>query len=556
MELSRRDYAALYGPTTGDRVRLADTNLLVRVEADDNRPGHEPVVGFGKAIRDGQLAGAGRPLQDAMDVVITNVLLLDPVLGVRKTCLGIREGRVAAIGRAGDPDRDAEISVPISSATGIVAAEGLIATPGAVDSHVHLIGPQLVRAALEGGTTTVVAMSYSGAFDVGINPRGNFDRLLDAWSAVPLNLVPMVRGSTDRGAFLDELLEMGGGAFKIHEDVGAYPEIVDAVLACAERQDVGVALHADGLGEAATLEETLAAIAGRSIHAYHVEGCGGGPTNLLEAVAEPNVLPSSTTPTVPLGVNVAAEHEEMIATVHRLHPALPNDARAARARIRPWTIAAESVLHDLGAISIMSSDSMGMGRMSEVARRTWQLAHVMREAAGESGEDANERVLRYLAKLTINPALVHGIAHDVGTLEVGKLADVVLWRPAFFGVVPQLVLKAGFPVWGARGSGYGSTRIGEPVVQGRLWGSLGRAPEQLATVYTSAAGEGRVRARRHGPVGVVQGTRGLGKADLVRNGATPRVDVDGERCEVRVDGTPVVLQPATDLPLNAAYTLA
>ena len=349
---------------------------------------------------------------------------------------------------------------------------------------------------------------------------------------------------------------MGGGAFKIHEDVGAYPDIVDAVLACADRHDVGVALHADGLGESATLGETLDAIAGRAVHAYHVEGCGGGPTDVLELVSQPHVLPSSTTPTVPFGVNVAAEHEEMIATVHRLHPALPNDARAARGRIRPWTVAAESVLHDLGAISVMSSDSMGMGRMSEVTRRTWQLAHVMREAAGETGGDANERVLRYLAKLTINPALIHGVAHDVGSLETGKLADVVLWRPAFFGVVPHLVLKGGFPVWGARGSAYASTRHGEPVIQGELWGSLGGAPAQLATVYTSAAGEARVRARRPGRVGVVRATRSVRKADLVRNGATPRVEVDGERCEVRVDGTPVDLAPVSNLPLNAAYTLA
>jgi urease subunit alpha len=556
MDLTREQYAALYGPTVGDRVRLGDTNLVVAAEADDTVPGDEPLVGFGRTVRERMLAGAPPSLQEAMDVVVTNVLVIDPVLGVRKTCIGVRDGRIAAIGRAGDPERQDGVEVPISTATGIVAAEGLIATPGAVDSHVHLIGPQIVPVALEGGTTTVVAMSYGGAFDVGINPLGNFDRLLEAWSAVPLNLLPLVRGSTERPDFLEALLEMGGGGFKIHEDVGAYPEIIDAVLSVAERHDVQVALHADGLGESAVLSETLAAIGGRTIHAYHIEGCGGGPVDLLEAVGHANILPSSTTPTIPYGVNVAAEHEQMIRTVHRLHPALANDARMARARIRTWTVAAESVLHDLGAISIVSSDSMGMGRIGEVTRRTWQLAHLMREAAGESETDANQRVRRYLAKLTINPALAHGIAEHVGSLEPGKLADIVLWRPAFFGVTPQLVLKSGFPAWGARGSGSGSTRLGEPLVQGPLWGSIGDAPRSLATVFTSTAGHERVQGRHRGPVAVVRGARAIRKADLRHNGATPEVVVDPVRRTVLIDGRPVELEPASTVPLNWAYTLA
>lgn len=556
MELTRQQYASLYGPTTGDRVRLADTNLVVCVEADDNAPGDEPLVGFGRTVRDRLLAGAGPSLPEAMDVVVTNVLVIDPVLGVRKTCIGVRDGRIAAIGRAGDPERQEGVAVPISTATGIVAGEGLIATPGVVDSHVHLIGPQIVPVALEAGTTTVVAMSYGGAFDVGINPRGNFDRLLDAWSAVPLNLLPLVRGSTDRRDFLEALLEMGGGGFKIHEDVGAYPGIIDAVLSVADGHDVQVALHADGLGESAVLAETLAAIDGRTIHAYHVEGCGGGPVDLLEVVGHANVLPSSTTPTIPYGVNVAAEHEEMIRTVHRLHPALLNDVRMAQARIRPWTVAAESVLHDLGAISIVSSDSMGMGRIGETTRRTWQLAHHMREAAGEADTDANAHVRRYLAKLTINPALAHGIARHVGSIEPGKLADIVLWRPAFFGVTPQLVLKSGFPAWGARGSGSGSTRLGQPLVQGPLWGSMGDAPRSLSTVFTSAAGHARVSSRHRGPVAIVRDARSVRKADLLHNAATPSVVVDPARRVVLIDGRPVELEPASTLPLNWAYTLA
>jgi urease subunit alpha len=554
--LSREQYAALYGPTTGDRVRLGDTDLFATVEADDNRAGSEPLVGMGRTVRPGQLMDTAAAVEDALDICLTNVLLLDPVLGVRKTSIGIRRGRVAAIGRAGDPGADAEVAVPISAATGVIPGEGLIATPGAIDSHVHLIGPQLVPAALAGGTTTFAAMSYSGAFDVGINPRANLDAVLAAWASVPLNLIPIARASTDNATFLDDLIALGAGALKVHEDLGASPAVLDAALAAAERHDIQVALHADGLGESATLEETLAAIDGRAVHAYHVEGCGGGPVNLLEVVAHEHVLPSSTTPTVPFGVNAVDEHATMIATVHRLSPLFANDARAAGGRIRSWTMAAESVLHDLGAISVITSDSMGMGRVGEVARRTWQLAHVMQNAAAPGAPEGNARILRYLAKITINPALVHGVAHEVGSLEPGKLADVVIWRPAFFGAKPQLVLKAGFPVWGALGSGSGSTRLGEPMVQGGLWGSVGAAPPRLSTVFVAEEARAAVAARWQGPVGAVRRARSVRKRDLVANHATPAVSVDGERCEVRIDGTPATLSPVGDLPLNRAYFLA
>jgi urease subunit alpha len=546
--LSRRDYASLYGPTTGDRIRLGDTDVFVEVEADDNEPGHEPLVGFGKTVRDGMHSTGTMTVDEALDIVITNVVLMDPVLGVRKTAIGVKDGRVAAIGRAGNPDHEDGIDVPISAATGIVAAEGMIATPGGIDTHVHLVGPQIVPAALAGGTTTFVAMSYSAAFDLGINPRHNFDRLLDSWAAVPLNIVPLARASTSEDGFLEELLSLGAGEFKVHEDVGAFPETVDATLRVADRADVQVALHADGLGESATLEETLDAIAGRSVHGYHIEGCGGGPVNLLEAVSHRNVLPSSTTPTVPYGENVEAEHAEMIQTVHRLNPLFRNDRRAAFGRIRAWTVAAESVLHELGAISMMSSDSMGMGRIGEVTRRTWQMAHAL-APHGREETSPNERVRRYLAKLVINPAIAHGIAHDVGSLEPGKLADIVLWRPAFFGAKPQIILKAGFPIWGQLGSGSGSTRIGEPLVQGPLWGATGAAPESLGTVFSSGLGADRVRGLRSGPVSEVRDAR-PGKSKLVLNGATPAVEVDPERCEVRIDGEPALLQPARELPLN------
>ena len=314
-------------------------------------------------------------------------------------------------------------------------------------------------------------------------------------------------------------LAWGAGGFKTHEDVGAFPEIVDAALSVCDEHDVQLALHLDGLGESATLEETLAAVDGRTIHLFHIEGCGGGPPNLLEAISHDNVLPSSTNPTIPFGLGAAAEHQAMIETVHRLHPALENDRIAASERIRPWTMAAESVLHDLGAISMTSSDSMGMGRIGETTRRTWQLAHVMK--AGIETANDNARILRYLAKLTINPALAHGISHDVGSLEPGKSADIVLWRPEFFGVKPQLVLKAGFAAWGPLGSASASTRIGEPLVQRPFWGGTGAAPRRLATIYTSGAGEAAVCDRWPGRVERVLGCRSVRKESMVRNHGNP-----------------------------------
>ena len=554
--MDRALYASLYGPTVGDRMRLGDTALVVEIEHDDTAAGFEPTVGFGKTVREGQLVSSDIPPDEALDVVITNVAVIDAVLGVRKTSIGVRGGRIAAIGRAGNPQLVPDVDVPLSAITGIVPGEGLIATPGAIDTHVHLLGPQVVAAALAGGTTTVAAMGYGGAFDLGIGPAENFDRLLDAWRDVPLNLLPLARGGTTQAATLEAAVRWGAGGLKVHEDVGAYPAIIDTALSVADEHDVQVALHLDGIGESATLAESLSAIAGRTAHLYHVEGCGGGPVDLLEAVACDHLLPSSTNPTVPYGASAAEEHEEMIRTVHRLHPALENDARASEARIRGWTMAAESVLHDQGAISIMSSDSMGMGRIGEVTRRTWQLADVMKRAASDETRHDNERVLRYAAKLSINPALAHGISHDVGSLQPGRRADIVLWRPAFFGAKPQLVLKSGFAVWGPLGSGSGSTRIGEPVVHGGYWGALGGAPAQLSAIFTSAAAQDRVGERWPGPVCPVQGCREVRKRDLVRNGATPSVEVRPEQREVLIDGAPVTLAPASSVALNRAYFLA
>lgn len=558
--MDRPTYASLYGPTAGDRVRLADTDLWLEVEDDDTAPGWEPLVGFGKTVRPGQLMSGKITPQEALDVVITNVVLVDPVLGIRKTSIGIRDGRVVCVGRAGDPDRTEDVAVPISPWTGIVPGEGLIATPGAIDSHVHLLGPQIVPPALSGGVTTVVAMGYGGAFDLGIGPARNFQRLLNAWEHVPINLLPLARASTSDVAQLEAALAWGAGGFKVHEDVGAHPEVIDAALRACDESDVQLAVHLDGIGESATLEETLRAVGGRTAHFFHIEGCGGGPPNLLEAISHENVLPSSTNPTIPFGAGAAAEHQVMIETVHRLNPAFENDRCAASERVRPWTMAAESVLHELGAISMMSSDSMGMGRIGETTRRTWQLAHVMkhRAAKGSRGSAAadNDRILRYLAKLTINPALTHGIGHEVGSIEPGKLADIVLWRPSFFGVKPQLVMKAGFAVWGPLGSGSASTRIGEPVTHGGFWGAEGAAPSRLATVFTSRAGQPAVCDLWPGPASCVGGCRDISKRSLIRNGATPHVEINATDRTVHVDGALVQLEPVSELPLNRAYFLS
>ncbi|MBX6342677.1 MAG: urease subunit alpha, partial [Thermomicrobiaceae bacterium] len=406
-------YAALYGPTAGDRVRLADTNLFARVERDDGLPGSELIAGFGRPIRDGMLAGR-QPGPSKLDLLVTNVLVMDPVLGIFKSNIGVKDGRIVGIGRAGNPDVTDGVELILSASTGIVAGDGLIATPGGVDSHVHLSSTSLIPAALSSGLTTLVAQGSGGVWDLGVNPAANIGRLFQAFEAIPINLAVLGRGSSSR-EHLEEHVEAGCAGLKIHEDVGAFPAVIDACLTVADQTGVQVAMHTDGLNESGALAETVAAIAGRSIHAYHVEGSGGGHApNLIEIVQEPNVLTSSTNPTIPYSINSVAEQLEMIITVHRLSPLLETDLAAARDRIRASTIAAEDLLHDLGAISIMSSDSQGMGRIGEVISRTWQLAHRMKEVRGggfdpATGEgDDNPRILQYLAKYTLNPAIAHG----------------------------------------------------------------------------------------------------------------------------------------------------
>lgn len=560
--IDRAEYSARYGPTTGDRVRLADTDLWVEVEADDVAPGDELLGGCGKTARDGALvtASAGKRRDSALDMVITNVLVLDPMLGVRKTSIGVADGFIAGTGRAGNPDVSSGVDLVVDSHTAIVPGEGLIATAGMVDSHVHLSSPAIAEAALSSGITTIVGMGVGGVWDVGANPAYNMRALVAGWAGTPLNAAFLARGSSRSAPLLEAAVACGAGGFKVHEDWGATPTQIDTCLSVAQAAGLPVALHTDSLNESGYLADTIAATAGRTVHAYHVEG-GGGHPDVLAVLNHPHILGSSTTPTLPLTVATVAELLPMTMTVHRLGGHASSDAGIAASRIRLHGIAAENRLHDLGAISIVNSDSMGMGRIAEVARRTWQLAHVQAVLAGESGPDFanNSRVLRYLAKLTLNPAIAHGMAAHLGSLTGGRLADIVLWDPARFGTVPELVLKSGFVAWGVSGSGSGSTRITQPRVTRAFFGGLGEAPRHLSAVFAAAPVLDDARLRAALTPGVrylpVTGARDLTRADMVRNDYVPRVSVPAEPGPVTVDGAPVPAHEAHALPLTRLHYL-
>lgn len=559
MELDRSTYAALYGPTTGDRVRLGDTCLLALVDRDDNHYGSEPLVGQGKTIRDGMMASSRVPRETAVDLIISNVLVMDPVLGLFKSNIGIKDGRIVGIGRAGNPDIQDNVNLILDTTTGVVPGEGLIATPGGIDTHVHLITPRLIDEALSSGITSLIAAGSGGIWDVGTNPAYYLQRMFEAVDAIPINIGFLARGSSSHHGPIQAMVENGAVALKIHEDTGAYPRVLDCCLSVAEEMDVAVCLHTDGLNESGSLEDTLAAIAGRTVHAFHVEGAGGGHVpNILEIVGRDRIISSSTSPTIPYGIHAEAEHHEMITVVHRLSPLLPEDWETARSRVRGSTMAAESLLHDLGAIQITSSDSQGMGRIGETIRRTWQMADWMKRVSGEVADSDNDRILRYLAKYTINPAITHGISDYVGSLEPGKVADIVLWQPVFFGVRPEMVFKSGFAVWGTRGDGNGSTRICQPITYGPLFGSMGGACASLSLSFVSqtALDQGlprRVATRRH--MVPVRGTRGIGVEQMCRNSHRPHIRVDKKTVQVQIDGKPVHVPPAENVALNRLYLL-
>jgi urease subunit alpha len=569
--MSRAEYARRYGPTTGDRVRLGDTDLWVEVEADHVGYGDEPLWGYGKNIRSRMTQSDKAAGESELDVLVAGVLILDPYLGAVKTNLGIKDGRIVGVGRAGNPDLTAGVDLTIGPNTLPIMGYGLIATAGAVDSHVHLITPELVPVALASGVTTLITAGFE-------EPPIAMGITLRAFEGLPVNLGLQASARTHVTDAVERVIEAGAIGLKIHEDWGAYPEVIDATLTLADAYDVAVCLHTDSLNESAQLADTVAAIAGRAVHAYHVEGTGGGHIpDLLGLVREPNVICSSTTPTVPFGTGTAREHVDMILMVHGGNPAVVGDVEAAAERVRPATMAAEGPLHDLGAISIINSDSQGMGRIGETVRRTWQLAHAMkrwrsselgagwpeppalpRPAGTSNGGADNDRVLRYLAKHTAEPAIVHGVSDEVGSLRPGRLADVVLWDPARFGVEPALVLKAGHFAWGPLGEGNASVEDTQPVRFGPHWAATGAAPASVATTFVSqAAFDAGIRDRLGSARRFVaaHGTRAISRATLVANREVPAIEVDPADGAVRLDGRPLRCDPVDRVPLGRRYLL-
>ncbi|WP_328309225.1 urease subunit alpha [Streptomyces sp. NBC_00442] len=556
------EYASVHGPRTGDRIRLGDSGLTVRVASDSQAPGDEFLAGFGKTARDGLHLKAAA-VRETCDVVISNVVVIDAVQGIRKVSIGIREGRICSVGRAGNPDTLDGVDVVVGTGTSIVSGEGLIATAGAVDPHVHLLSPRIMEASLASGVTTIIGQEFGPVWGVGVNSPWALRNAFASFDAWPVNIGFLGRGSSSDGAPLVEALAEGGACgFKVHEDMGAHTRALDTALRVAEEHDVQVALHSDGLNECLTVEDTLRVLEGRTIHAFHIEGCGGGHVpNVLKMAGVPNVIGSSTNPTLPFGRDAVAEHYGMIVSVHDLKTDLPGDAAMARDRIRAGTMGAEDVLHDLGAIGITSSDAQGMGRAGETVRRTFAMAGKMKAELGplegDGPDDDNARVLRYIAKLTINPAIAHGLSHEIGSIEPGKMADIVLWRPAYFGAKPQMVLKSGFPAWGVTGDPNAATDTCEPLVLGPLFGAHGGTPAELSVAFVARAaveqGGDLLPTRRRRVA--VRGTRGIGPADLLLNSRTGAVGVDGRTGLVTLDGDPLRSEPADSVSLNRLYFL-
>ena len=567
VRISRGAYAGMYGPTTGDRVRLADTDLIIEVERDLCTYGEEVKFGGGKVIRDGMGQSQVTRAAGAMDTVITNALILDH-WGIVKADVGLRDGRVAGIGKAGNPDTQPGVTIIIGPGTEIIAGEGRILTAGGIDVHIHFICPQQIEEALAAGVTTMFGGGTGpahGTLATTATPGPwHLARMLQAAEGFPMNLGFLGKGNAALPAALEEQVLAGAAGLKLHEDWGTTPKAIDTCLRVADALDVQVAIHSDTLNESGFVESTIAAIAGRTIQAFHTEGAGGGHApDILRVVGEPNFLPSSTNPTMPYTVNTVDEHLDMLMVCHHLDPRIAEDVAFAESRIRRETIAAEDILHDLGAISMMSSDSQAMGRVGEVVIRTWQTAHKMKQQRGrlaeETGDNDNFRVRRYVAKYTINPAISQGIARHVGSVAVGKLADLVLWSPAFFGVKPDLVLKCGSIAMAPMGDPNASIPTPQPVHYRPMFAAYGGALAQCAVTFVSGAAlaDGiRARLGLTRPLLAVANTRGgIGKRDMVLNHALPRIEVDPETYEVRADGVLLVCEPAKVLPMAQRYFL-
>lgn len=580
--IGKRAYAEMFGPTVGDRVRLADTELIIEVEKDYTLAaggyGEEVKFGGGKTIRDGmgqgqRVSGPGRA--EAIDCVITNALIVDH-WGIVKADIGLRGQRIAAIGKAGNPDVQPGVDIVIGPGTEVIAAEGMIVTAGAIDSHIHFICPQQIEEALASGVTTMLGGGTgpaTGTFATTCTPGpDNLARMLQAADAFPMNLGFLGKGNASRPEALRQQIDAGAVGLKLHEDWGTTPAAIDCCLSVAEETDTQVAIHSDTLNESGFVENTIAATKGRALCAFHTEGAGGGHApDILRVVGEANFLPSSTNPTMPYTVNTLDEHVDMLMVCHHLDPAIAEDLAFAESRIRRETIAAEDVLHDLGAISMMSSDSQAMGRVGEVVIRTWQTAHKMKLQRGplqgdtrpgglpaDSSRNDNSRVKRYIAKLTINPALAHGIAHEVGSIEVGKWADLVLWKPAFFGVKPALILKGGFIAMAAMGDPNASIPTPQPVHYRPMFGAFGGALHKGSLTFMSQAAIGSGLPDvlgLHKAISPVKGIRGVRKGSMVHNGYLPTMEIDPQTYAVRADGVLLTCEPATVLPMAQRYFL-
>ncbi|WP_342622334.1 urease subunit alpha [Pseudomonas alkylphenolica] len=563
--ISRRAYADMFGPTVGDRVRLADTELWVEVEKDFTIYGEEVKFGGGKVIRDGM--GQGQMLAaEAMDLVLTNALIIDH-WGIVKADIGIKNGRIHGVGKAGNPDVQPGVTLPVGAGTEVIAAEGKIVTAGGIDSHIHFICPQQVEEALTSGITTFIGGGTGPATGTNATTCTSgpwyLARMLQAADELPINIGLLGKGNASQPQALREQIHAGAVGLKLHEDWGSTPAAIDCCLTVAEELDVQVAIHTDTLNESGCVEDTLAAIGDRTIHTFHTEGAGGGHApDIIRAAAFANVLPSSTNPTLPYTINTVDEHLDMLMVCHHLDPSIAEDVAFAESRIRRETIAAEDILHDIGAFSMTSSDSQAMGRVGEVVLRTWQVADQMKRRRGPLAPDSrysdNFRVKRYIAKYTINPALTHGIAHEVGSVEAGKLADLVLWAPAFFAVKPALVIKGGMIAMAPMGDINGSIPTPQPVHYRPMFGALGAARNATRMTFLSQSAHERGVHQQLGLrslIGVVDGCRTVRKGDMVHNGLLPLIEVDSQTYEVRANGELLVCEPATVLPMAQRYFL-
>ncbi|MBU8539641.1 urease subunit alpha [Falsiroseomonas tokyonensis] len=565
-KLSRRAYAGMYGPTTGDRLRLADTDLVIEVECDLTTYGEEVKFGGGKVIRDGMGQSQVTRENGAVDTVITNALIVDHG-GIYKADVGLKDGLIHSIGKAGNPDTQPGVTIIIGPGTEVLAGEGRILTAGGIDPHIHFICPQQIEEALVSGVTTMFGGGTGpahGTLATTSTPGPwHLARMLQAAESFPMNLGFLGKGNAALPAALEEQIRGGACGLKLHEDWGTTPKAIDTCLKVADAFDIQVAIHSDTLNESGFVEDTIRAIGGRAIQAFHTEGAGGGHApDILRVIGEPNFLPSSTNPTMPYTRNTVDEHLDMLMVCHHLDPRIPEDVAFAESRIRKETIAAEDILHDLGAISMMSSDSQAMGRVGEVIIRTWQTAHKMKQQRGrlpgETGDNDNLRVRRYIAKYTINPAIAQGIATHVGSITVGKLADLVLWSPAFFGVKPDYVLKCGTIAMAPMGDPNASIPTPQPIHYRPMFGAYGRARTLSSVTFTSQAALDSGIAERLGlqrPMLAVTNTRNISKRDMVLNDALPRIEVDAETYEVRADGELLVCEPATVLPMAQRYFL-